>query len=212
MKAARRMELAAVVLFVAAMPALGWHGPGHERAARAAVEATADLMPPFFSEGVETLLHCAVDPDLFTRPIAPGELHATESPEHYIDLERLDGAPVPRTRQDLLALCCEKGMDLSKVGTVPYAIVEWTQRLSVALAEYRRWPDDVSIQRKCLVYAGILSHYTADLCQPLHTTVDYDGRVKPDGSSPHSGIHLRVDALLGKLPVGEPVEIRASQL
>lgn len=212
MTTARMMRLAAAVLCLAVGPAFGWHGPGHERATRAAVEATSDRLPPFFTEGVETVVHCAVDPDLFTRPIGPPELHATEAPEHYFDIERLDGAPVPPTRQDLLALLAEKDLKVVEVGTVPYAIVEWTQRLSVALAEHRRWPDDPSIRRKCLVYAGILSHYAADLCQPLHTTIHYDGRVGPDGRSPHTGIHKRVDALPGKLPLGEPVDLRPDRI
>jgi len=69
----------------------------------------------------------------------------------------------------------------------------------VAFAEYRKWPNNSYIQQKCLVYAGILSHYAQDLCQPLHVTIHYDGRANPDGSSPRTGIHAKVDALLQKV-------------
>ncbi len=63
------------------------------------------------------------------------------------------------------------------------------------------------IQTKCLVYAGHLAHYAQDLCQPLHTTIHYDGRADENGNSPRSGIHSRVDALLGKLDPNHPPAI-----
>jgi hypothetical protein len=74
----------------------------------------------------------------------------------------------------------------------------------VAFAEHRAWPENEQIKTKSCVYAGILSHYAADLCQPLHVTVHYDGRARPDGSSHRTGIHQKVDALIGKLAVHPP--------
>jgi hypothetical protein len=46
---------------------------------------------------------------------------------------------------------------------------------------------------KCLVYAGVLSHYTGDAAMPLHTTRDYDGRKGPGGKLMQKGIHARID-------------------
>ena len=69
----------------------------------------------------------------------------------------------------------------------------------VAFAEHRRWPHSAAIQSKCLVYAGFVAHYAQDICQPLHVTIHYDGRVGADGVSPHSGIHKRVDALIERM-------------
>jgi len=86
---------------------------------------------------------------------------------------------------------------------LPYTITEWTQQLAMAFVEHRRWPDNPHIRAKCLVYAGILSHYTADLHMPLHTTVHFDGRASRGDEgydSPHTGIHAKVDALPTKLP------------
>jgi len=190
-----------MLVLVLSGPALGWWGAGHDLATRTAVIAAADELPRFFSDGVATIAHCSLDPDAFTRPIGPAELHRQESPEHYFDLELLAGEPIPPDRYAFIALCAGKGLKPNQVGFVPYAVTEWTQRLSVALAEHRRWPDDPHIRRKCLVYAGILSHYAQDLCQPLHITIHWDGRARPDGTSPRSGIHAKVDALLGKLAV-----------
>jgi hypothetical protein len=71
----------------------------------------------------------------------------------------------------------------------------------MAFAEHRKWPNNPYVRQKCLLYAGMLAHYAADVTQPLHTTIHHDGRARADGSSPRTGIHAKVDALLGKLTV-----------
>ena len=190
-----------------AQAAHAWHGKGHDRIVPLAAAALAKRMPAFFRAGLDTVAHCSLDPDLFTRPVGPELLHKAESPEHYFDVEQLGGLKVPPMRYDLIVWCVKKGIHPSKVGLLPYAITEWTQRVTVALAEHRKWPDNPHVRAKCLVYAGILSHYAADLCQPLHTTIHYDGRAKADKSSPRTGIHQKVDALLGKLPADVKVRV-----
>lgn len=198
---------AGVALF--AVPAAAWHGKGHHSATTLAVQALPPEVPEFLRRGVATVAHCSLDPDLFTRPIGPEPLHSGESPEHFLDVELLKGAKPPASRHEFLQLCAERGVKPAKVGLLPYAVSEWALRLAVALAEHRRAPDNPHIQAKCLVYAGILAHYAEDLCQPLHTTVHWDGRANPDGSSPRSGIHAKVDALLGKVPPAAAPDARA---
>jgi endonuclease/exonuclease/phosphatase family metal-dependent hydrolase len=203
MNASRRCLATSAVLLAVVMliqvPAAAWHGEGHGNATRLAVASLPDDVPAFFRASGEAVAHCALDPDLFCRPIGPAEVHGTERPEHYIDLERLKGGDIPATRYELLKWAFSQGYEPGDVGLLPHAIVEWTQRLSVAFAEHRRWPANEHVQMKCFVYAGILAHYAEDLCQPLHTTIHYDGRAKADGSSSRTGIHQKVDALLGKL-------------
>jgi hypothetical protein len=133
-----------------------------------------------------------------------------EAPEHYIDLELLQGRTLPATRHQFLKLCAELKHDPKNVGYLPYAIAEWTERLSIAFAEHRRHPANPYIQNKCLVYAGFLAHYAQDLCMPLHTTIHHDGRANPDGSTPKSGIHPRVDSLVEKLYM-QPARLAANQ-
>ena len=195
----RTLPLAALALLCSAVPAGAWHGKGHHVATTLAIEAAGGDLPKFLTAGAPTAAHCSLDPDLFTHPIAPAALHGAEAPEHYFDVELLAGAAPPATRYEFLALCARKGLKGDKVGLLPYAVTEWTGRLTVALAEHRANPDNPHVRTKCLVYAGILSHYAEDLCQPLHLTVHWDGRAKADGTSPRTGIHKRVDALLGKL-------------
>ncbi len=206
MSAKRIIVVLLTVVLVLVAGAQGWHRHGHVLPSRAAVALASDRLPAFFVAGVETIAHVSQDNDAFTHPIAPDELDEAEAPEHYFDIELLEGAPVPPTRYAFVEFCAQRGLKPAQVGLLPYAITEWTQRLTVAFAEHRRWPDDPVIQGKCLVYAGLLGHYAADCCQPLHVTIHWDGRALADGRSPRSGIHNRVDALPAKLAVS-PTEL-----
>jgi hypothetical protein len=147
----------------------------------------------------------SMDPDVFKVHELP-QLRDGEYPEHYFDVELLKGQTVPPLRYGFLDLCAKEGIQPSKIGTLPYALAEWTQRLTLAFADYRRFPDSSHQRAKCIVYAGILAHYAADATQPLHTTIHYDGRATPDGKSPRSGIHAKVDALIEKVPT-EPAAV-----
>jgi len=188
----------ALVLFLVQI-ALAWHCDGHYVITDAALDASQDSLPAFFLKQRSTIVHCSCDPDLFKQKWTP-HARSAEGPEHYFDMEYLQGAGLPATREGYLALCMSKGIDPSKAGYLPYAVAEWTERLAVAFAEYRKWPANEDVHKKCGVYAGLLAHYAADLCQPLHLTVHYDGRVeKITDKSPQTGIHQKVDALAGKL-------------
>jgi hypothetical protein len=172
-----------------------WYGQTHNTLAYTTASSLKNKMPDFFVKGAATIAHCAVDPDAVKNRQLPAAKKA-EGPEHFIDWELLKGNPLPKNRMDYLKMCCKNDIDPEKSGFVPYAAAEWTERLAMSLAEYRAWPDNPAIMAKCLVYAGILAHYSADICQPLHLTINYDGRVTADGASPHSGIHDKTDALI----------------
>lgn len=205
---------AAVFIIVGPTHLLAWHAPGHQRATNLAITSLpADAVPAFFSQGVATIAHLAIEPDLFRKPIAPDALDDAISPEHYCDLELLGDAPLPPTRYAMLRLCYDNDLDPKRVGLAPYAVIEWTQRLTIAFAEHRRWPDNPHIQAKCLVYAGTLAHYAQDITQPLHTTIHYNGRVDANGLRADSDIHQRIDALPGKLPADQQpdVDVKAVQ-
>lgn len=207
----RRLTGALVVAGVLlAGPAAGWWGKGHEALTRAAVVALPAGVPAFLREGAPAAAHVVNDPDLFKNPAVP-HLADAEHGEHYFDVELLAGTTPPATRSAFLDTCARLGLTPSRVGLLPYAVVEWTERLAVGLAEHRRWPDDPQIRAKCLVYAGMLAHYAQDACQPLHVTVDYDGRRQADGSMVGRGIHEKADALiercalsLAELTAGRP--------
>jgi hypothetical protein len=66
--------------------------------------------------------------------------------------------------------------------------------LVAGFADYRKDPKNPAIPMKCLVYGGILAHYTGDAAMPLHTTRDFDGRNQPDGTVKQKGIHAKIDS------------------
>ena len=190
-------------LILSAAPASGWWVDGHAVHTEAAVLSLPASMPSFFRGSADVIAHFSADPDLAKNP-GLSLLREKERPEHYLDLELLEGQTPPDTRGGFVRLCNQLRVEPSRVGFAVYAISEWAERLALAFAEYRKWPS-AALQYKCLVYAGLLAHYAQDLCQPLHTTIHFDGRVNggdesPLGDkSPHSGIHENVDSLIGKL-------------
>jgi hypothetical protein len=185
----------------------GYDGPGHHLATRIAAAGLPAEVPGFFRAAGPAMGSGSMDPDVFKIHELP-QLRDGEYPEHYFDVELLKGQAVPPLRYAFLDQCAKEGIQPSKVGTLPYALAEWTQRLTLAFADYRRFPDSPRLRAKCIVYAGILSHYAADATQPLHTTIHYDGRARSDGKSPRSGIHAKVDALIEKVPA-EPAAVAA---
>jgi len=209
MSSLRKALLVILCLVVPAAVAFGWWARGHENIAETAVRLLPKDMPEFFRAGCDAIRLSSTDPDWWANKATP-ELRDAEAPNHFIDLELLQGRELPRTRHEFIALCRELNVEPGKVGYLPYAANEWYQRLVLAFAEYRSRPDDKKVQAKVLYVAGVLSHYTADAAQPLHTTVHFDGRVNPDGTSPRTGIHNKVDALLEhRLPTGEKITVVA---
>lgn len=196
---------AALMGCLVATSAWGWWGDGHAILTRGAVQALPEEMPAFFRAGAAALANCVYDPDVFKNRGTP-HLKSAEHSEHYFDQELMEGRALPPTRPEFLALCAEAGLEPGRVGLLPYAVLEWAERLALAFAEHRKWPDNAHIRSKCLVYAGLLSHYAQDMCQPLHLTIHFDGRAEDDGSSPHSGIHEKVDALVERQGP-EPAEL-----
>lgn len=194
----RCLLAAALVVLALAAPARAWWAGGHSLITRAAVQALPPEVPDFFRQGTEAMARLAPLPDAERNP-ALGHLRSAGRGEHFLDLELLAGKALPDQRYDFLKLCAAAGQDPAQVGTVPYAVAEWTERLTLAFAQHRRWPGNALVQAECLIAAGNLAHYAEDLCQPLHTTVHYDGRALDGGKSPRSGIHEKVDSLPEKL-------------
>jgi hypothetical protein len=195
-RATAQRALAAALLAAAALapPAGAWLVKGHERVTIDAIALLPESVPGFFRGGAAIAGHASVDPDLWRNPGTP-ELAARSGPEHYLDLELLRGEALPERRSDYLTLLARLRVEPHRAGALPYAIVEGAERLALCFSEHRRWPADETIRAKCLLAAGWLAHFAADLAQPLHTTIHHDGRTLPDGRSPRSGIHSRVDGL-----------------
>jgi hypothetical protein len=168
-----------------------WWVKGHESVAEAGAAGLPDDVPAFFRAGSKGLGHYAGDPDRWKNPSAKF-LRAAESPDHYIDLENYQGKELPQDRWKAIALLQDLKEKPETAGMLPYAIMENYDRLSCAFYDHRADPKNPAIQAKCLVYAGVLAHFTGDCAMPLHTTRDYDGR-KAGDKVVQKGIHAKID-------------------
>lgn len=194
--------LSVLAVLTVTQTARAWHDEGHYYTAVAATQNLPDDVPAFFRDGSASIGHGALDPDVFKNP-GLAQLNHCESPEHYLDVEMLEGRDLPPLRYDYLKMCNGLGIDPTRAGTLPYSIVEWTQRLTMAFAEHRNDPGNPHVRAKCLVFAGILSHYAADLHMPLHTSIHWDGRAVEGEQYQRTGIHTKIDALPTKVPYNE---------
>lgn len=170
-----------------------WWVKGHGTIAEAAAARLPDDVPAFFRAGGKHLAHLAGDPDRWKNPKTPF-LRAAEYADHFLDLEDLEGNELPDTRYKASRLIVKLNRLPEKVGMIPYALMEHYERLACAFKDYRDDPKNETVHMKCLVYAGVLSHYTGDCAMPLHTTRDYDGRNQPDGKVTQKGIHAKIDS------------------
>ena len=197
--------LAGLFFVVSASPSFAWLVGGHSIIARSAARVTPDV-PQWFRDGSAQIAHDAQDPDIQKNRDLP-LLTEVEAPRHFIDWELLQNNPLPEKRADYDALLTRLNQTPSSVGELPYAMREWSERLAMDFAEARRYPNNPYIRAKTLVTAGILAHYAGDCEMPLHVSLDYDGRHLPDGASPKTGIHAKVDALIERVnPSPEQLE------
>jgi hypothetical protein len=170
-----------------------WWVEGHRFVAEAAAAGLPDEVPGFFREAGRQLGHLAGDPDRWKNPAAR-HLRATEYPDHFLDLEDYAGNELPANRYEAITLLLKLKQKPERTGMLPYAIMEHYDRLSCAFYDYRADKENPAIRAKCIVYAGVMSHYTGDCVMPLHTTRDYDGKRDADGKMQQKGIHAKIDA------------------
>jgi hypothetical protein len=182
-----------VVGWLVASRAPAWWVKGHATLAEAAAARLPDSMPGFFRAGGKHLGHLAGDPDRWKNREAR-HLYAAEAMNHYLDLEDFPFQEWPADRTKAVASLLKLGKQPERVGMLPYALMEYYDRLSCAFNDHRQDPADETVRMKCLVYAGVLAHFTGDTVMPLHTTRDYDGRRQPDGQLVQKGIHAKIDA------------------
>jgi hypothetical protein len=190
----RAVVAALALTLTGASAASAWLSSGHRRVAADAVRLLPPLMPAFFRAHPDEVGDAAVDPDYWKTNATPA-LRDGEEPNHFLDEELLDGAALPALRSSYLELLARRHLAVSRVGLLPYAIVEGFERLTLCFAEARSRPGDPGVEAKCRVDAGRLGHYAADLEQPLHTTVDYRGWLARPQASATEGTHYRVDGL-----------------
>ncbi|GBC83193.1 hypothetical protein HRbin10_02334 [bacterium HR10] len=195
---------------LAAPSAWGWGEKGHRLVNRLAAQSLPREMPLFFRRAVLELEYLGYDPDRWRSPAEPA-LNAVNAPDHFINLEYVEGRAFPPDRYQFLHGLIERGLvrgevALTTVGFLPYRIVELAELLRVQFRLWRQAPHRTAreraerhqIERNIIVIAGVLGHFVADGAQPHHTTVHYDGwntafAPNPRGYTTERGIHLRFE-------------------
>ena len=224
-----RVIVPTVLLAIALIPinAVGWGDKGHAMCARIAARRLRPEVPAFFRKAVERLAYLSAEPDRWRTSSTPA-LYQVSAPDHYFDLEAWGTDPLPASRYDLVILSVKKnivhydpltagksrgvpGGDrfVSDVGTAPYAAAETAAKL---ISTFRDWRDSAKdteaarrnrgqIEDSIIYLAGVLAHYVADLGNPLHCTVHYNGWMEgyPNPNNfaagrAANGIHSRFEA------------------
>ncbi len=131
-----------------------------------------------------------------------------QEPDHFIDLERVEGMILPPGRYEFIRMLYEKRAQAGangdlylpeKVGMQPYITMEIYDRLKVAFREYRQRLKEGkptgAVEQNIVFYAGWMSHYVADGANPLHTTIHYNGWVgdNPKGFTTSRETHFRFE-------------------
>jgi hypothetical protein len=184
-----------LLLLSCATLAWPWGNEGHSAINRVAAEKLPPEVPSFLRDAADQLAYLGPEPDRW-RERSELALNLSQDPDHYINLERLDGMRLPADRYSFYLQLYEKREQTSgkpdyllpqTVGLQPYIVTEVYERLVVAFREYRhallQHRDPEFAERNATFYAGWLGHYVADASNPLHTTVHHNGWV---GANPNS--------------------------
>jgi hypothetical protein len=176
-RASRRVQVPVVLLLALAArpaPGLAWGDRGHKLINAAAVENLPEPLRSYFRTRKIYLVEHASDPDLLA------ENDAVERPHHYTDLDGDDSYPfLNLRRQFVLERAAPKPWQLRNGDSI-WQIERFTLRLADSL-QHRRWQaaDDDAV---------FAAHYAADLTQPLHTVMNYDGQL-----TGQQGVHARFE-------------------
>lgn len=194
-----------------------WGERGHRLTTQVAVERLPGDLPEFFRRARARLVDLSVEPDRWR----VGELQALNrgaAPDHFLDFEYVrdlvDIRKPPPSRYHFLQRVLEAsvlerhGLRLDQVGYAPYRASELVERLELQLMRRsllldrsdgsgssslaRRIRD---VEHAAVWSAGVLGHYVADLANPHHTTLHYNGWVGPNpkGYPTDPGVHFRFE-------------------
>ena len=142
-----------------------WGIWGHEHINRAAVFALPEGMRIFYYNHADFITVESTGPDM-KRSIYSDK---TEGPKHYIDIEGFDRPldSLPRTSADKSKVYPDS--ILQKFGSLPWQIQDMMAKLTKAFKEKHK--------SEILLLSADLAHYLGDANMPLHTSLNYDGKL-----------------------------------
>lgn len=208
-----RHALTTLLLFTAlAGPASAWGDRGHELVNEAAAKALPASVPAILRDNVARLTYLGPEPDRW-RLSALEAMARGLAPDHYVDFEwctGIDPASPPPNRHEYATRLIEGKQSPDKVGFAPYAVVELCQKIEAAIVAHElvdpahpHAAERRSQAEENLLYVtGILGHYVADLANPHHTTIQYNGWTgdNPEGFATDRDVHARFESdFVGRL-------------
>lgn len=186
-------------------PALAWGERGHELVNEAAARGLPPGAPALLRENVARLTYLGPEPDRWRLSVLEAMARGL-APDHYIDLELAKGVDPrdpPANRHEFARRVSQAGEPPDKVGFAPYRAVELCQRLEAAVVARElvdpAHPQAAAQRRQAeenlLYVAGVLGHYVADLANPHHTTIHFNGWTgdNPEGFTTDRGVHARFE-------------------
>ena len=203
----RRAAICLLVIVTLISPAWPWGNEGHSAINRVAAEKLPDSVPGFLRKAGAQLAYLAPEPDRWRNP-SELALKRSQEPDHYIDLELVEGMELPPDRysfyRELEARRQQTpahadGLLPENVGLQPYITVEVFERLIVAFREYRaairEHRNPGFAEANAIFYAGWLGHYVGDGANPLHTSIHLNGWIgpNPNGFTTAHTIHHKME-------------------
>jgi len=204
-----RVALCLLGLTCFATPAWPWGNEGHSAINRVAAEKLPPVVPAFLRNAEDQLAYLGPEPDRW-RATSELALKRSQEPDHFINLETIEGMDLPPDRYSFYRELEAKREQTpghpdsllpERVGLQPYITIEVYERLVVAFREYRqalserRNPDFAAAD--AIFYAGWLGHYVGDGSNPLHTTIQYNGWVGPNpkGYTTANTVHWKMEGI-----------------
>lgn len=181
------------VAIVAPPPARAWGFVAHFIITGAAIDALPPALRGFFAAHEDFVVRHSIDPDMWrwddvdwdtvcAPERGPEVLAGDERPRHFLDADAIAPYPFGDIPRDWAKYRELAGDEIESWGTAPWTVAAYTSLLSESMSEPE--PDLHTL----LCRGAILAHYVADLAQPLHLTVNYDGQLSGLG-----GIHSRFE-------------------
>jgi hypothetical protein len=166
--------LALLLPLTCASPSRAWGRLAHQMVNAAAIKTLPQPLRSYFKPHQFYLVEHASDPDLLA------DQNSAEHQHHFADIEAYDSFPFHAFRKQFVVERRSPTPIELREGDAPWQI----ERLTIQLSEdfrNRRWG---AINHD----AVFLAHYAADLTQPLHTVLNYNGQL-----SGQIGIHGRFE-------------------
>ena len=172
-----RRLLVGVLLLCAPVRVLAWGERAHRMINVVAIENLPEPLRAYFQARQAFLVEHASEPDRL------GRADPAERPHHYTEIEAYDSFPFGEFRRQFVEERMGSPSPRLEHGDSIWQIEQFTLRLTEDLRR-GRWEDADHA-------ALFAAHYAADLTQPLHTVINYDGQL-----TGQRGIHARFESEL----------------